>query len=397
MHIPARIARLPDDGQRAVLLDAAKAQAFDAEIFGEREPFFWAAHVSNDRVDAYFTHMLRSTLDNFAREAQAGVSFMQGHNVRQMPTGRSLSGALEEGDFGGGAKMRVRADFYTLANLKLDGGRNTNEFIDGVRSGLLSDVSVGFYGGRQTCDVCGRDWWDWDCRHIPGVVYEVKGDDGVVRERVATWSVDGSHLAEVSGVYDGATPDATILKTERMAGAGLLKPETARLLEQQFRIRLPGSHRAWAGYTPEKGSDMDAQAQLDSIRTNLVAGGYDGEDVPASVERLLTDLESAREAAEKAKAERVTLEAEAADGRQYRADMIAQALAEGVRANGASWNRATYEKAIATLPLDTIRTMSDDWKRQGDERFPPGRQTAEDAGRANGKAIAPVPDSAYRA
>jgi hypothetical protein len=142
---------------------------------------------------------------------------------------------------------------------------------------------------------------------------------------------------------------------------------------------------------------MDAQAQLESIRTNLIAGGYDGEDIPASVERILTELETAREGAEKAKAERATLEAEAADGRTYRADLTAEAMAAGVRALGSDLNAAIYENALKGAPLATIRQMRDDWEAIGKGRFQPGRQTAEDAGRNNGKAIAPVPDSAFHA
>lgn len=363
---PARVRLL--DGKRTpeLLQLVERGHAYDPGFFREREPFFFAAEISNDQVDAYFTRMMPSTLGNFARDAGAGVAFRKNHIQTELPLGRSISGRVESYQ----GRNRVVSDVYIVPGLKLSDVPN-DDVIAAIRSGTLADVSVGFYlgeGGRITCDLCGRDLMDWECPHIPGMGYEHEN-----QKRTATFGVHNARLSEFSGVYDGAAPNAAILKAERMAGAGQLKPEAARLVEAKYRIKLPESRHAWPGNTPEKGSNMEPQKQLETIRSALKTAGY-GEDMTAGLERVLAD---------------------AADGRQYRADLLEDALAEGVRALGDKFNRATYEGALRTSPLATIRQMRDDWQRTGDARLPGGRLTRD--GEQTGKPkVALVPDAAYR-
>lgn len=356
------------DGKRTpeLLQLVERSHAFDPAILKERAPFFFAAEISNDQVDAFYTRMMPSTLGNFARDAAKGVAFRKNHIATELPLGRSVSGRVES--FQG--RNRVVSDVYIMPGLKVSDVHN-DDVIAAIRSGTLSDVSVGFYlgeGGRVTCDLCGRDLFDYDCPHMPGMAYEHEGS-----QRTATFGVHNARLSEFSGVTDGAAPNAAILKAERMAGAGLLVPDMARQIETRYRIKLPDSRNVWPGGVPEKGSQMDVQKQLDTIRSALKVAGY-GEDATA-LERALAD---------------------AADGKQYRADLLEDALREGVRANGASFNRATYEGALRNSPIATIKTMRDDWRRAGDERLPGGRVTrdGEESGRAQ---AALVPDSAFRA
>ena len=75
---------------------------------------------------------------------------------------------------------------------------------------------------------------------------------------------------------------------------------------------------------------------------------------------------------------RVTeLEPAAKDGQQYRSDLIEEALSEGVRAQGADFDRETYEETLRNSPIKTIKRMRDDWKRTADTVLPSGRATAE--------------------
>lgn len=367
---PARLRLL--DGKRTpeLLSLVERTHAFDPAILKERAPFFFAAEISNDQVDAYFTRMMPSTLGNFARDAANGVAFRKNHIATELPLGRSISGRVETYQ----GRNRVVSDVYIMPGLKLSDVPN-DDVIAAIRSGTLADVSVGFYlgeGGRVTCDLCGRDMMDWDCPHMPGMAYEVEN-----QQRTATFGVHNARLSEFSGVYDGAAPNAAILKAERMAGAGLLVPEAARLIETRYRITLPDARHVWPGSNPEKGSEMDLQKQLDTIRSALKTAGY-GEDVTGGMERVLLD---------------------AADGKQYRADLLEEALQEGVRANGANFNRATYENALRNSPIATIKTMRDDWRAAGDARLPGGRATRDDAqnGKPQGGAVGVIPDTAYRA
>jgi hypothetical protein len=222
-----------EDGETS-LLDIAKRHAFDPSVFEESPPYFWRALISNSMLDAYYTRMHSSSLKNYAADAADGVSFQNSHTTRQLGVGRSLTGR-----FTGGSNARVEADFYTVPGIRLNSEIGTDDFIRGVRSGLIHDVSIGFYGGEYRCSVCSRDMLrDWDCWHIPGVRYDKEGKRDPEGEVAIAWIHD-ARLSEVSAVYDGATPGAAIVKAQREAEAGRIRPDDKRLVEVRYRIHLP--------------------------------------------------------------------------------------------------------------------------------------------------------------
>jgi hypothetical protein len=395
--IPARVLRPGEQRATDLLALATEKHAIDPGILAERSPFFWSAEISSDVVDAYYTHMMMNTLTNFMNDAKAGVSFLPGHKHYELPFGRSLDAMLE--NVAEPPRTRCVADFYTVPGLKLN-DVTTDDLISGIRSGLLKEVSVGFYGGRLLCDICGRDFWDWDCPHVPGVQYEIK-QDNVVSVKMATFGVDNAHLAEVSAVYDGATPRAEILKAEREAAEGRLRPEAVALLEQRYRMKLPPAKRSFAGVETKERSTMTLEELLQGIREALGVA-TDEVDVLGVVQSTgeelarLHTVEQSFEAAQKrmkalegdlqAAQERVkALEPEAADGRQYRSDLISEALAEGVRAYGEKFAQATYETMLRAAPLDVIKQMKADWATVGDQRFAGGRQSTDGGEQAPGK------------
>lgn len=166
---------------------------------------------------------------------------------------------------------------------------------------------------------------------------------------------------------------------------------------------------------------MDYEQIVNQVR-EILDLGEDG-DIPAEVTALTGEvatlrggkkeldaaLKRAKDAEENAKAfaERVAaLEAETAaltpvaeDGRQYRDDLVAEALAEGVRAYGENFDAETYEAILRSASLAVIKRMKADWAVIGDSRFSGGRKT-KDEGDAPGTRQPEreaVPDSAYRA
>jgi len=209
---PARVTAIRGERAAELLRMARDMHAFDSAVFDEADPFFWRAEISSSRLDAYYTHMAASTLSNFARAAEEGISFQNSHRRYELPLGRSLTGMVRES----GGETVVEVDFYTVAGLRLT-GVNTRDFILGVRSGIVHDVSVGFYGGQWICDICGRNYLSYDCPHVAGLEYEFERG-GVVRTKLATVEIRDARLAEVSAVYDGATPGAAIVKASRLVG-----------------------------------------------------------------------------------------------------------------------------------------------------------------------------------
>lgn len=390
----AHIRRAMAGERNAALLAALQATGLvDDDVLSERAPFFWAAEISNDLVDAYFTHMTVGTLSNFVADAKAGVSFLNSHRHDELPLGRSLDARMESD----GDKVRALADFYTLPGLNLN-GLSTNDFIDGVRAGIVSDVSVGFHGGTHTCDLCGNDYYSYRCPHLAGLRYEVREGD-TVRMVLATVTIDNARLSEVSAVFDGATPEASIVKARRMAEAGELKANDIQLLEARYRVRLP-QKRTIAGAQPERSLTVDYEKIVTDIRAALKLD--EQADVAGAVTGLAAEAEQLRKAGEQVTAleQRIKeLELVAADGRMYRTDLVADAMAEGVRAHGEKFDADTYRTLLESSPLAVIKRMRDDWAVLGAERFPRGRQTLDQSeAPVNGNQAAQrmrVPDRAF--
>lgn len=378
---PVRARPIRDQARQAELLTVAQERALEPDIFDEFPPFFWEGEFSNSLLDGYYTRMSARTLANYAADAQAGIAFLRGHAWHELPLGQSLSGRLETHE----GRQRVLANFYTITGME-----ETDGLVRRMRSGIARDLSVGFYGGRELCEVCGRDYWRSPCPHIRGLTYEVEGEDGVVRQVLATVEIDDAHASEVSAVFDGATPQAEITKARQLARAGELKQVQIGVLEARYRIQLPGGRR-WPGADIPGGNnhDMNADEQLQQMRSALQEAGYQGNDALAKALADAGEVAQLRE-------QNATLEAQAAEGRQYRQDLVADALAEGVRAYGEEFDQDGYKAMLDSANLDQVKRMRDDWAKVAGKRFPGGRQSREEDTPPDSNEVRQlVPDEAY--
>lgn len=402
---PARVQAQPVSPE---LLERARALAPDPSIFDESPPFFWSAEISSDRLDSYFTRMAVSSLRNYAEDATRGVSFQNSHKTRELPFGRSLTGLFFPAE--GEGPARTEADFYTLRGLNLN-GVSTDEFINGVRSGIVSDVSIGFSGGEYICSVCQRDMWrDWDCVHIPGVEYIEKpkeGEGGDSRIVLAIAWIENARLSEVSSVYDGATPGATILKAYREAEAGRLKPETARLLEGRYQMRFSPRGRSFPGADlPKQEDTMPNEADpLAPVRAVLTEARIDAADPAKAVRSLVGDVQRLRpletalqgrcQEGESPEAALNRICAQAEDGATYRADLVTEAIAEGVRAYGTDFAEADERADLERSSIAAIKRRLAQWKVVGDQTLTGGRRTVEGDERERPNDRPALPPGAY--
>ena len=347
----------------------------DEAVMEEFPPYIWRAEISNNLLDSHYTRMSKRTLENYAADAEGGVAFLSGHNWRELPLGYSLSGAFEAGD-----KMRVLSEFYTVRGLT-----QTDDLIARMQTGLVRDVSVGFHGGTYTCDICGRDIWDWDCRHVPGLMYEEKKGD-TVEQVLSTFTIDDARLSEVSAVFDGSTPDAMILRATHVAETGGLTPKQVEILENRYRITLPAK-KVIAIPKERKMEGLSAE-QVVRIKELMSRSGHfvetdwdalDADGVMRGIEKLTTDMRG--------------LQSQAAEGRQYRTDLVAEAIAEGVRAYGNDFDTDTYRSTLESAPLATVKRMRDDWKKSANAGLPAGRSSVDV--QEQGAVVSFVPDEAY--
>lgn len=367
--------RLASTDRRAEIVESLSQRYTVGDL--EKDLFLWDAEISNDLLDSHFTHMDENTLRNYAQETEQGVAFLKGHNWKDLPIGYSVSGTYDET----GTKKRVVSGFYTVRGLP-----ETDDLIRRMESGLLRDVSVGFHGGTMRCDICQQDFWD--CRHFPGLKYEEKKGD-VVTTLLATYTIEDAHLSEVSGVFDGSTPEAMILKAQRGAKSGNLTLEQIQQLERRYRISLPDK-KVYTVPKPTQGEKKMDEKQVNRLKEIVIASGVVPEDARETLDEegivVFTDMLSARIK---------TLEAQAAEGVQYRKDLVKDALAEGVRAQGDDFDAKLYEATLNSSPLAVVKRMRDDWKKFADAALPGGRRSVDDDQTPTKEERSLVPDSAY--
>lgn len=401
------------------LLAMAKERAPDPGAFDSVTPYFWPSEISSTRLDAYYGHMAEDTLRNFAADASAGVAILVAHNRWSLPFGMSLNGLFLPAD--GASPARTLSDAYTVPGLTADGGMTSDELITRIKLGIQRDISVGFHigprpdgsRGRYVCDICGGNLMDWRaCPHYPGLDYEhTDPATGQTSQRLATFTVFNGSLSEYSPVYDGATPGAVILKA-RAAGSEGLSDRQIALLEARYRVRLPGRRIVSAGVTlptteerpVNKTPDLEQRAApAEDIAAELAT--YEGEPDGATLRQIMATLDAAGAPTDLLAPSRVAWLADeltrlrplADDGRAYRDDLVSEALAEGVRAQGAAFREEAFRSLLATAPIATIREMRDDWRAQAAQRLPAGRRSRDDATREPAPAPAgQLPDAIYQ-
>jgi hypothetical protein len=165
-----------------------------------------------------------------------------------------------------------------------------------------------------------------------------------------------------------------------------MEPDTARRLQVKYRIKLPGAARGWPGVniqrgqTPERDEKMD---QLDQIRALASEAGAPEGDVVEAVRWLV--------------GENARLAPLADEGRQYREDLITDALAEGVRAMGENFPAETYRQMFNRAGLEEIKLLRSKWQEQAALRFPGGRKSEDEERQpVQPERARKVPKAAYR-
>ncbi len=279
------------------LLTIAKKHARDPEALARRNPYFVPVQISSSRYDSYFTYMMESTLKNFAEAAERGVSVQDSHDTTELGFGRSVTGVIET-DPTDNARA-VYSVFYTVPGIHLS-RRTTDDYIAGIETGLVQDISVGFHlgeDGRFVCNICGGDPTDWfgDCRHIPGVKYPVidpaTGEPVNGETQLCLAGVSNGQLSEYSTVYDGATPGAMIQKAQIEAENGRISRSLAeRLMEtrqfQRHKVKLPTTGLLWTGARAAPGG-----ARMEGENTNSEENQQNLEPAVGEVgeETIITD------------------------------------------------------------------------------------------------------------
>lgn len=425
-HFPVELGAVNTRAASLSSLQAmVKERANDPSVFDGNDPFIFSGCVSTSLRDSYFTSMATTSLTNFATDMEEGVALLPSHNAYRLNFGKSLAGRFIRGK--GERVSRTEGEFFMLPGSTLD-GIATDEVIRNIKAGVLTDLSVGFYGGRWVCDLCGEDYLRGACPHWLGMEYP-PGEDGGER-RLATATIHDARLSEVSVVYSGATPGAAIQKVVRAVEAGQIEPEKVRALEACYRVKLPGTRHYTPGFTPDErgafsmandgkgqvpepsGADAILQAQL-RVFAQAVTDAYRAlgaeppaeADTPAALRDLageLVELRPLRAKVTDLEGQVADLTPRARDGDAYRGAKIEETWGEYVRAGLSEGVDEKEQKALwSRAPIAQVVKECEHYRKLGDARYPGGRQTSEGEpeqnGRQNGFITPPTPASAFRA
>lgn len=370
-----------DDTSRTKLRALAEKKAIDPSVFEEFPPFFFGGEISSDRWDSYDTRMGETTRTNYAKEAAAGVAYLRSHNKYGDPTGHTLTGTLDG--------KAVRAEVYMIQD------PDSSIYIAKIRAAIVRAQSVGFTGGEWMCTICNRDmqiWWrDEGCPHLLGMMYQPVDSKGKAKEGVAPVkaraTIENAHLVEVSGVYAGATPGAMIDKARALADQNQLDYRLHDSVQVRYKIELPPVRRIHP--VAKVGTERSMPLTEEEI-AELQAKVLKGESADKTLRELRAtfvdvlpmdrrDNATLADTLEYLKAERLRLTPLADDGRQYRADLVEDAMKEGARALGEAFGQETYKAVLEASPIAAIKRMRDDWAVIAAKTFPAGRQTDDDA------------------
>lgn len=377
--LPALRVGLGDDAETVSLSNRdsmiaaiERTHVLDADVLKSNEPFFWPAEISSTRLDSYDTIMdPATTLQNYAEDLIAGVSFCDSHKHWQLGFGRSFAGlfepAVQKETLEVVSPARVIGAFYTLHGLKTNEVA-TDDLITSMRGGLTKDVSVGFKPGvgfMYRCSICGLNLWDWDCPHIPGCEYETVDEaTQSIISRYAYALIINARLSEVSAVFDGSTPSAMILKATREARAGRIPDRIVALVESRCRVHLPAKDVTIPA-RKEQETPMTEEQKLAERKalTELIMGKARAVLTGAG---LTLTVNTPDEALDALGAEVRRLQPLADEAKTLRAALIDDAVAEGVRALGDKFKEETQRTTLAKLPVDAITGLRDSWKATAD-------------------------------
>ncbi len=309
----------------------------------DNDKYWIRVTASNDKPDLHHSIMdPKTTLRNFETDAKTapGVALKDHHAYRSFGYGRSNNATLTDNNV-------LMIDFYILKNMEYEGQgrefRTSEKLIRAIEHGLINQVSVGFYGEREVCNLCQREmrrWYWWDsadndeyCTHKPGKKYDV--GDG--RMQTATYTVYDAHLKEVSLVEFGSNRDTSIEKKREMRGV----IEEILMTDKQWIEKL--------------------REVLDIPLTD---------DPDAVVQCLQTEVHNLRE-----KVDTLTHDAEA--GKTFRLERIEEAIKQGIRAYGDNFDEEYHRAYYTDLPIAQLEKHIAHNKKMGDTVLPAGRSTSD--------------------
>ena len=346
-----------------------QTRAMGAELPENDDNKYWIrVEASNDKLDMHNSIMdPKTTLKNFESDAKTSpfVALKDHHGYyssKSFGYGRSAEATLTPDN-------RLLIDFFILKGMEYGGSSrqftSSEQLIRAIEQDLINQVSVGFYGERELCNICNLpvrryNFWDWDwdikqdperCSHKMGKEYDV----GNGKMETATYTVYDAHLKEVSLVEFGSNRNTSIEQKREMRSF----MEELFMTDQEWIAKL----REALDIPTIKSTD-DPDAVVETLQNEVIG--------------LRETVEKQRDEIADLKLETEDMELEAADGKAYRQARIDEGIKQGVRAHGEDFDEDYHREYYADLPLDKLEKAIENNKKIGDRKLPGERATTDD-------------------
>lgn len=408
---------VPTAGQLEKINALAKRTLSKDEVFA-----FSTKMVGDALLTERYMKLHKSLLELYKTDAKAGVAFMLDHAwagiQKALVYGRTFDASIKRSDGTvEGETWALHGDTYIVRGKEKD-GISTDSIIADIEDGTLFDVSIGFGFETATCSVCGENYYR--CEHWRGREYE-----GQLCYIIAK---PPGYLMELSGVFDGAYPTAGILSQMSLPEG---QSELIQLPDEELK-KLPSGIMTYASYgsnsgrlltyhkkddlakgntfsvpdlSKPKGSDQKmsepvtyTQEQVDALIKEAVdkavaeaLANAPAVDPPATPEAFMTQEQATEKLGKELPADKVLTYAK--EGMDYMAQLVGDAVAMGVRAQGNDFPAETWKNTFAGMSSQGIKDIMATFEKQAKEEIPAGRQSSS----FNQQTIAQtLPDDAFK-
>jgi len=408
---------VPTAGQLEKINALAKRTLSKDEVFA-----FPTKMVGDALLTERYMKLHKSLLELYKNDAKAGVAFMLDHAwsgfQKALVYGRTFDASIKRSDGTvEGETWALHGDTYIVRGKEKD-GISTDAIIADIEDGTLFDVSIGFGFETSICSVCGENYYR--CEHWRGREY-----DGQLCYIIAK---PPGYLMELSGVFDGAYPTAGILSQMSLPEG---QSELIQLPDEELK-KLPSGIMTYASYgsnsgrlltyhkkddlakgntfsvpdlSKPKGSDQEmsepvtyTQEQVDALIKEAVdkavaeaLANAPAVDPPATPEAFMTQEQATEKLGKELPADKVLTYAK--EGMDYMTQLVEDAVAMGVRAQGNDFPAETWKNTFAGMSSQGIKDIMATFEKQAKEEIPAGRQSSS----FNQQTIAQtLPDDAFK-
>ena len=373
------------------------------------------------------------------------------------PYGRTFDATLKKSDGAmEGENWALHGDVYIVRGKEKD-GVSTDVIIADIEDGTMFDVSVGFGFSTSICSICGNEYYSSKCEHWRGQDYDgqmcyiIGKPPGWLGELSGVW--DGAY--PTAGVLSkdgtGETQNAFILldempredvkklpsdittycqystnrgsamtyfkKDDLVKGNTFTVPDLSKLKGSGEQMFTENEEKALkvlldkAGVPLKEGSSQVADTfntiaeKWDSVTKEAVdkavkealektaeSGNAIGEAL-SSVESYMTQAQVVEKLGKELPAEKVLSYAK--EGEAYMTELVDNAVAAGVRAQGNDFPAETWKNTFASMASQGIKDIMETFNKQAGEEIPAGRQSS--AGAQGTVTQSELPDEAFQA